>query len=54
MFIDVPAKPIVKHGEFPFELVFINDESDGTFPNHHPYLSIEENLSQLKAKVLDT
>ena len=22
MFIDVPAKPIVKHGEFPFELVY--------------------------------
>ncbi len=40
--------------KFPFELVFINDESDGTFPNHHPDPSIEENLSQLKAKVLET
>ena len=22
MFIDIPAKPKVKHGEFPFELVY--------------------------------
>ena len=36
---------------FPFDLVYINDESDGTFPNHHPDPCVEKNLDQLKAKV---
>ena len=40
--------------EFPIELVVINEESDGTFPNHHPDPCIEANLEQLKAKVLET
>ncbi len=31
--------------------VYINDESDGTFPNHHPDPAVEENLEQLKKKV---
>ena len=33
------------------DLTIINEESDGTFPNHHPDPSIESNLKQLKAKV---
>ena len=35
------------------DLTIINEESDGTFPNHHPDPTIEENLSQLKEKVLE-
>ena len=38
---------------FPIDLVVINGESDGTFPNHHPDPCVEENLSQLKKKVLE-
>ena len=38
---------------FPMDLVVINGESDGTFPNHHPDPCVEENLSQLKKKVLE-
>ncbi len=38
---------------FPMNLVVINGESDGTFPNHHPDPCVEENLSQLKKKVLE-
>ena len=30
----------------------INAEIDGTFPNHHPDPTVEENLDQLKAHVL--
>lgn len=30
------------------------DISDGTFPNHHPDPSVEENLSSLKQTVIDT
>ncbi len=33
------------------DLTIINEESDGSFPNHHPDPSIEENLKQLKDKV---
>jgi len=33
------------------DIVYINDISDGTFPNHHPDPCVEKNLSQLKAKV---
>ena len=38
--------------KFPMDLISIYDESDGTFPNHHPDPSVEENLSDLKKKVL--
>ncbi len=31
---------------------YINDTSDGSFPNHHPDPSIEENMTQLKVAVL--
>lgn len=37
---------------FPFDFIYINDLSDGTFPNHHPDPCVEDNLSQLKAEVL--
>jgi len=33
------------------DLTIINEENDGTFPNHHPDPTIEENLSSLKEKV---
>ena len=33
------------------DLTIINEESDGTFPNHHPDPTIENNLTQLKDKV---
>ncbi len=39
--------------KFPIELIVINGESDGSFPNHHPDPSIESNLEQLKTKVLE-
>ena len=39
---------------FPIDLEFINEESDGNFPNHHPDPCVEKNLDQLKAKVLET
>lgn len=35
------------------DLTIINEESDGTFPNHHPDPTIEENLKDLKEKVLE-
>ena len=35
------------------EVIYINDVSDGSFPNHHPDPSIEENMAQLKKAVLD-
>lgn len=38
---------------YPMDLIMINEESDGTFPNHHPDPCIEDNLSQLKNKVLE-
>ena len=38
---------------FPMDLIPIFDESDGTFPNHHPDPSVEENLEKLKKKVLE-
>lgn len=38
---------------FPIDLVCINDESDGTFPNHHPDPCVEDNLIMLKDKVLE-
>lgn len=39
---------------FPIDLISINDESDGNFPNHHPDPCVEDNLNQLKQKVLET
>ena len=38
---------------YPMDLIMINEESDGTFPNHHPDPCIEDNLTQLKNKVLE-
>lgn len=38
---------------YPMDLIIINEESDGTFPNHHPDPSVESNLLQLKNKVLE-
>ena len=38
---------------FPIELIEINGESDGRFPNHHPDPCVEDNLTQLKAKVAE-
>ena len=38
---------------FPIDLTFINEESDGNFPNHNPDPCVEKNLDQLKAKVLE-
>ena len=38
---------------YPMDLEIINEESDGTFPNHHPDPCIEDNLQQLKEKVLE-
>lgn len=35
------------------DLTIINEKSDGTFPNHHPDPTIEENLTDLKKKVLE-
>ncbi len=39
---------------FPIDVVYINDTSDGNFPNHHPDPCVEANLEQLKAKVIET
>ena len=39
---------------FPIEVISIYDESDGTFPNHHPDPCVEENLEALKKKVIET
>ena len=33
------------------DLTIINEENDGTFPNHHPDPSIEDNLDMLKKEV---
>lgn len=33
------------------DLTIINEESDGSFPNHHPDPSVEKNLDMLKEKV---
>lgn len=39
--------------KFDIDLTIINEKSDGTFPNHHPDPTIEDNLSELKKKVLE-
>ena len=36
------------------ESIGIFNESDGTFPNHHPDPCVEENLTKLKEKVIET
>lgn len=38
---------------FPIDVTFINEESDGNFPNHHPDPCVEANLASLKDKVLE-
>lgn len=38
---------------FPIDVIYINDISDGNFPNHHPDPCVEQNLEQLKKKVLE-
>lgn len=35
------------------DVVYINDISDGRFPNHHPDPSVLENMAQLRKKVLE-
>lgn len=36
------------------DVVYINEESDGSFPNHHPDPSVIENMEQLKRAVIET
>jgi len=38
---------------FPIDVVMINNDSDGSFPNHHPDPCVEDNMQQLKQKVLE-
>lgn len=38
---------------FPIDWIFINDISDGNFPNHHPDPCVESNMEMLKEKVLE-
>jgi len=38
---------------FPIDLVMLYDESDGNFPNHHPDPIVEENITDLKMKVIE-
>ena len=38
---------------YPMDLTIINEESDGSFPNHHPDPCIESNMEQLKQKVIE-
>ncbi len=38
---------------FPIDVITINGESDGHFPNHHPDPCVEANLEQLKEKVAE-
>ena len=41
--------------QFPnLDITMICDESDATFPNHHPDPSVEKNLEMLKAKIKET
>lgn len=42
------------HELFPIDYEIICGESDGNFPLHHPDPSVEDNLSMLKQKVLET
>lgn len=47
------AKEIFKNTDN-IEYIPLCAESDGNFPNHHPDPSVEENLTMLKEKVLET
>lgn len=47
----IVAPEIFKHPNIEYIPLFT--ESDPTFPNHHPDPSVEENLKQLKEKVLE-
>lgn len=38
----------------PIEAIYINDISDGTFPNHHPDPSVRANMKMLEEKVKET
>ena len=38
---------------YPMDLTIINEESDGSFPNHHPDPCVEANMEQLKQKVIE-
>lgn len=38
---------------FPIDLTMLYDESDGNFPNHHPDPIVEENITDLKKKVIE-
>lgn len=40
--------------KLPLEIIFINEISDGNFPNHHPDPNEEENLIELKEIVKNT
>lgn len=42
------------HQMFNLDFEIICEENDGTFPNHHPDPIVEENLTMLKKKVLET
>lgn len=35
------------------DIIFLYDESDATFPNHHPDPAVEENLTVLKQRVVE-
>ncbi len=35
------------------EAIYINDESDGSFPNHHPDPSVKENMQMLSQTVIE-
>lgn len=41
------------YSKFPIDLIMLYDESDGNFPNHHPDPCVEENLADLKKKVIE-
>ena len=42
------------HEMFNLDIEMLYDESDGTFPHHHPDPCVEENLKDLKQKVVST
>lgn len=48
------ASIIVKkvYNRFPFDVIFINDESNPMFPNHHPDPNVKENMVDLCNAVL--
>lgn len=49
------ASPFIRRifQNFNIDLTIINEENDGTFPNHHPDPADKKNLEQLKIKVLE-